>query len=185
MATHSSIHGWRIPWTEDPGRLQSMESQRVRHDWAHREWLGCWPSFPVPVGHLYVVFGEISLQVFCPFFVWIVCFYHWVVFLVYIFLKLSPSDYSHLCFNTVVIESIPTLSLVTERCHLVPLGSLDPVTSIALRFLNSLTVIHIVSSCLQRRVLKQYFKYSGSLLTNFFSQYWWEANLLYYPNVGI
>ena len=27
MATHSSILGWRIPWTEEPGRLQSMESQ--------------------------------------------------------------------------------------------------------------------------------------------------------------
>ena len=29
MATHSSILAWRIPWTEDPGRLQSMELQRV------------------------------------------------------------------------------------------------------------------------------------------------------------
>ena len=32
MATHSSILAWRIPWTEDPGGLQSMGSQRVRHD---------------------------------------------------------------------------------------------------------------------------------------------------------
>ena len=32
MATHSGILAWRIPWTEEPGRLQSMESQRVRHD---------------------------------------------------------------------------------------------------------------------------------------------------------
>ena len=32
MATHSSILGWRIPWTEEPGGLQSMGSQRVRHD---------------------------------------------------------------------------------------------------------------------------------------------------------
>ena len=29
MATHSSILAWRIPWTEEPGRLQSMGSQRV------------------------------------------------------------------------------------------------------------------------------------------------------------
>ena len=29
MATHSSILAWKIPWTEDPGRLQSMGSQRV------------------------------------------------------------------------------------------------------------------------------------------------------------
>ena len=32
MATLSSILAWRIPWTEEPGGLQSMESQRVRHD---------------------------------------------------------------------------------------------------------------------------------------------------------
>ena len=34
MATHTSILAWRIPWTEEPGRLQSMGLQRVRHDWA-------------------------------------------------------------------------------------------------------------------------------------------------------
>ena len=42
MATPSSILAWKIPWTEEPGRLQSMESQRVRHDWgdlAHMEGL--------------------------------------------------------------------------------------------------------------------------------------------------
>ena len=32
MATHSSILGWRIPWTEEPGGLQSKGSQRVGHD---------------------------------------------------------------------------------------------------------------------------------------------------------
>ena len=32
MATHSSILTWRIPWTEEPGGLQSMGSQRVGHD---------------------------------------------------------------------------------------------------------------------------------------------------------
>ena len=32
MATHSSILAWIIPWTEEPGGLQSMGSQRVRHD---------------------------------------------------------------------------------------------------------------------------------------------------------
>ena len=34
MATHSSILAWRTPWTEEPGGLQSMGLQRVRHDWA-------------------------------------------------------------------------------------------------------------------------------------------------------
>ena len=34
MATHSSMLSWRVPWTEVPGGLSSMGSQRVRHDWA-------------------------------------------------------------------------------------------------------------------------------------------------------
>ena len=32
MTTHPSILAWRIPWTEEPGKLQSMGSQRIRHD---------------------------------------------------------------------------------------------------------------------------------------------------------
>ena len=59
MAIHSSILAWRIPWTEEPGGLQSMESQRVGHDWVtsaftfrflearrlkSRGWQGCAPS---------------------------------------------------------------------------------------------------------------------------------------------
>ena len=35
MAAHSNILAWRIPWTEEPGRLQSIGSQRVRHDRGH------------------------------------------------------------------------------------------------------------------------------------------------------
>ena len=34
MATHSSILAWRIPWTEEPGGLQSIGSQRVGHNWS-------------------------------------------------------------------------------------------------------------------------------------------------------
>ena len=33
MVSHSSILAWRFPWTEDPGGKQSMESQKVGHDW--------------------------------------------------------------------------------------------------------------------------------------------------------
>ena len=35
MANHSSILAWRIPWTEEPGRLQSIGLQRLRHDWSN------------------------------------------------------------------------------------------------------------------------------------------------------
>ena len=39
MAARSSILAWRIPWTEEPGGLQSMGSQRVRHNWATNGYL--------------------------------------------------------------------------------------------------------------------------------------------------
>ena len=42
MTTHSSILAWKIPWTEEPGRLQSMGSQRVRHNWATNTPLSHW-----------------------------------------------------------------------------------------------------------------------------------------------
>ena len=37
MATHSSIFAWEIPWTEEAGGLQSMESQRVGHNLATKQ----------------------------------------------------------------------------------------------------------------------------------------------------
>ena len=37
MATRSSILAWKTPWTEEPGRLQSMELQRVGHDFATKQ----------------------------------------------------------------------------------------------------------------------------------------------------
>ena len=47
MATHSSTLAWRIPWTEEPGGLQSMGSQRAGHDWSdlargHAQGEDCW-----------------------------------------------------------------------------------------------------------------------------------------------
>ena len=54
MATHSSTLAWKIPWAEKPGRLQSMGSLRVRHDWAtwlslstFMHWRRKWQPTPV------------------------------------------------------------------------------------------------------------------------------------------
>ena len=71
MATHSSVLAWKIPWTGEPGRLQSMGSQRVRHDWAtslecfqycenyeFSDWISTWcigTGFNFPVGHSFSV----------------------------------------------------------------------------------------------------------------------------------
>ena len=54
MAPHSSTHAWKIPWMEEPGRLQSMGSQRVRHDcvtslslFTSMHWRRKWQPTPV------------------------------------------------------------------------------------------------------------------------------------------
>ena len=54
MVTHSSTLAWKIPWTEEPGRLQSMGSWRVGHDWAtslslftFMHWRRKWQPTPV------------------------------------------------------------------------------------------------------------------------------------------
>ena len=54
MVPHSSILAWKIPWMEKPGRLQSMGSRRVRHDWAtslslftFMHWRRKWQPTPV------------------------------------------------------------------------------------------------------------------------------------------
>ena len=54
MATHSSTLDWKVPWMEEPGRLQSMGSWRVGHDWAtspslftFMHWRRKWQSTPV------------------------------------------------------------------------------------------------------------------------------------------
>ena len=47
MATHSSILAWKIPWTEEPGELQSMGLQRVVHDLATKP--------PLPYTYTYIL----------------------------------------------------------------------------------------------------------------------------------
>ena len=54
MASHSSTLAWKIPWMEEPGRLQSMGSLRVRHDWetslslfTFTHWRKKWQPTPV------------------------------------------------------------------------------------------------------------------------------------------
>ena len=73
MATHSSDLAWKIPWTEKPGRLQSMGSQKVRHDWAgtpaHKHSLNHWTTRGVLLlSFLTSVFGllPVLMRVFFP-----------------------------------------------------------------------------------------------------------------------
>ena len=54
MATHSSTLAWKIPWTEDPVRLQSMALQRVGYNWATKYTCmhACTIQLPIPEGFL-------------------------------------------------------------------------------------------------------------------------------------
>ena len=60
MATHSSILAWRIPWMEEPSKLQSTGSQRVGHDRA--------------TSHDLILFDEVS--VFCPFYFYLFIYFY-------------------------------------------------------------------------------------------------------------
>ena len=64
MATHSSILAWRIPWTEKPGELQSMGSQRVEHDLATKQLLFSSPTKwnPLAQKHFWKIFWKRSSQ---------------------------------------------------------------------------------------------------------------------------
>ena len=83
-STHSSALAWKIPWTEEPGRLQSMRSLRVGHDWATSLWLFTfmdwrrkWQPTPVflpgesqgPVGYIFPFLLCLSLLIFPHLFV--------------------------------------------------------------------------------------------------------------------
>ena len=65
MATHFSILAWEIPWTEEPGRLQSLGLQRVRHDWATKQQGGKLESYVWVLvcvyAHTYIIYLFIFL----------------------------------------------------------------------------------------------------------------------------
>ena len=76
MATHSSILDWKIPWMVEPGGLQSLGLQRVKHDWAHGMHTlpshGSLNSVPLCFFH-----GTCHGAMFLSFLLLI--FYHWIV----------------------------------------------------------------------------------------------------------
>ena len=72
MATHSSILAWRNPWTEEPGGLQSMGSQRVRHDWS--SWAHMHPNI-----YLFKVYNWMIFNIFTR-----VCDHHCLVWFTFL-----------------------------------------------------------------------------------------------------
>ena len=63
MATYSSVLVWRIPWTEEPGGLHSIRSERVRHNWSNLACTHNYPSFLSSMGK----FGVSDYIILCKF----------------------------------------------------------------------------------------------------------------------
>ena len=117
MAVHPSTLAWKITWMEKLGRLQSMGSQTVGHDWATSLHFTCFFNDPVDVGNLISgssAFSKFSLNIW--------------KFSVYVLLKLGLENFSlyphfklivsHLCFPKVLHQLITTLSSCTVTAHL-------------------------------------------------------------------
>ena len=66
MATHSTILAWKIPWTEEPGRLQSMRRQGVGHDLATKQQQSHPHFYRAPFG----IFGTVSTGIIVVFPLW-------------------------------------------------------------------------------------------------------------------
>ena len=62
MATHSSILAWEIPWTEEPGGLWSMGSQRVRHDWVIKQQQHQSPNFRTLIQQRFIFPAQVTHQ---------------------------------------------------------------------------------------------------------------------------
>ena len=62
MATHSGTLVWKIPWMEEPGRLQSMGSQRVRHDRVTSLWTSCLHLFLSTKEHVTLLAPSLSTR---------------------------------------------------------------------------------------------------------------------------
>ena len=63
MATHSSIPAWKTPWTEEPGRLQSMGLQRVRYDLVTKQQNPVLSIFGDPEKFSVIIWEYIGLQI--------------------------------------------------------------------------------------------------------------------------
>ena len=76
MATHSSVLAWKISWTEEPGRLQSMGLRRARHNWAHMHTLS-W-QLCIPCSGLLLILPVLNL-IFFTFDLTLLFFLYWSV----------------------------------------------------------------------------------------------------------
>ena len=102
MATHSSIIAWEIPWTEEPGGLQSIGLHRVTHDWSSlaRTHPHCWALYSVPL-ICFSILSAISCYLdYCSFILLSIFSSLWVMFS---------------CFFTCLITFYSIIDIVYKR----------------------------------------------------------------------
>ena len=110
MAAYSSILAWRIPWTEETGQLQSMGSQRVRHDWITNTHWSTWRQWCLFFNHKWTLMSARPQNSnFFPIYslIWI-----WNDDMDPIMLRAYDYEYEHLHTKDVWIQTSPhTLSI--------------------------------------------------------------------------
>ena len=126
MAAHSSILAWRIPWTEEPGGLQSMGSERVGHEWITNTSKECYrksrfQSKAFKLTKESVCFAWGSLVVFsspsCLFFFLGHVFIFSFLFLIYI-MKIQPKPSHYIFVSGNQIEWLPGFCCIFKWCFL-------------------------------------------------------------------
>ena len=142
MATHSSILAWRIPWTEEPGGLQSTGLQRVRHHWATN--LLLWDNHPgfffcmwIPFPPQYYIWKWLSFlqRVFLAPLSNISWSYLWGIIFWFCSIDLCVSFYSHVLVSlSVTFDSLGPQGLWPTR-FLCPWDFLGRNTGVGCHFL--------------------------------------------------
>ena len=106
MATYSSILPWRIRWTEEPGRLQSMGLQRVGRNWATL-------TYSLMSRHLYIPLGCFSHIGYCRVLNRVLHAIQWVLLDLFIIRSVSMNE----LFSPHTLSFLVTLSYKAVYCH--------------------------------------------------------------------
>ena len=121
MATHSIILAWKIPWMEEPGRLQCMGSQRVGHDWATSL-------------HFKHLIGEENNYIH----LWRNSHSLWLD------LPLLGNTGTHLCQHTVVLSLRVAVWLAIEKIYILLISLCSPILIASLGTFSSFGIHNIV-----------------------------------------